>query len=116
MRKALEEVCEGLKISEEQAAEILEATVLKKAARGILQAATYMQASRADEMMEELETLLRFADPVPGVVDTPAVKLNQKQEMFMLFQANALGDGDNSDEAKEKATNLQRIFGMPITA
>ena len=113
---ALEEVCEGLKISEEQAAEILEATVEKKAARGILQAATLMQASRADEMMEELETLLRFADLVPGVVDTPAVKLNQKQEMFMLFQANALGDGDNSDEAKEKATNLQRIFGMPITA
>ena len=75
-----------------------------------------MQQSRADEMMEELETLLRFADLVPGVVDTPAVKLNQKQEMFMLFQANALGDGDKSEEAKEKATNLQRIFGMPVTA
>ena len=58
----------------------------------------------------------RFADLVPGVVTTPAVKQNQKQEMFMLFQANALGDGDKSEEAKEKATNLQRIFGMPVTA
>merc|ERR1712106_1274178 len=69
----------------------LEATVQKKAASGILQAATLMQASRAEEMMEELETLLRFATLIPGVVATPAVKPQQKQEMFMLFQASALG-------------------------
>merc|ERR1719424_1586162 len=112
----LEEVCEGLKVSEETAAEILEATVQKKAASGILQAATLMQASRAEETMEELETLLRFATLIPGVVATPAVKPQQKQEMFMLFQASALGDGDMSAETKEKATNLQRIFGMPTAA
>jgi len=112
----LEEVCEGLKVSEEKAAEILEATVQKKAASGILQAATLMQASRAEEMMEELEKLLSFATLIPGVVATPAVKPQQKQEMFMLFQASALGDGDMSAGTKDKATNLQRIFGMPTAA
>jgi len=114
---ALEELCEPLHISEEKAQAVLETVVSQRINSGVLQAAAALRGSEATAAVEELETLLKYAMLAPTVaVKAPAVKASERNELVLLYQANALADGSMEGLKKEKLDLLTELIGAPAAA
>ena len=90
---ALEEMCASLHISEEKAAAILGETVKKTVNGCVQQASALYRQDRTDEMVQELERVVKYVAVQQVEVELPTVSSATRQEMLMLFQA-ALGGAD----------------------
>lgn len=108
---ALEDVCESLHISEERAQELLELTVKGKTANNILEASSSFRLERQDEMREKLDAALRIAAITDVSQVDVSVSATNKAEMFMLYQAGALGTGAGGD-GQEKMERLKQLLGL----
>eukprot|EP00965_Chrysotila_dentata_P010180 330809-Pleurochrysis_carterae.AAC.1 len=86
---ALEEICEALHVSEERAEEMLQEAVTRRCNTGALQAVALLRQGAEAAMMDELKKVLKFAAIAPYTVEMPAVSMEEKQEVYMLFQARA---------------------------
>ena len=90
---ALEEMCASMHISEEKAAAILVETIKKTVNGGVQQASALYRQDRNDEMVAELERVVKYARVQAIEVELPTVSSATRQEMLMLFQAS-LGGAD----------------------
>jgi len=109
---ALEELCESLHVSEARAGELLQETVAKRCRGGVLQAAALARQSAHESMLDELNRVLKFAVFAPVEVSLSAVSQSDRQEMLMLYQANALTKGALDDEKSADLELLKTIIGL----
>jgi len=109
---ALEEICEALHVSEERAEEMLQEAVTRRCNTGALQAVALLRQGAEAAMMDELKKVLKFAAIAPYTVEMPAVSMEEKQEVYMLFQANALTGGAPDEETKAQLELLKTMVGI----
>merc|ERR1712110_1055519 len=109
---ALKELCESLHVSEARAEELLQDSVTKQCRGGVLQASALARQGASESMLAELRRLLKYADFAPIEVSLPAISQRDKQDMFMLYQANALTLGTMDDEKREELELLKTVLGL----
>jgi len=112
---ALEELCEPMHVSEADATRMLEETVAKRTSSGLLQAAALLRQEAHQSAVKELERMLKYAALVPQTVAS-SVSATEKQELFLLFQANSLADGKASEETTAKLDLFQLVIGTKEAA
>jgi len=88
----LEDICEPLRIDTATASKLLAETVSKRTSAGLLQAAALLRQARQDESIKELDRLLKYAALSPGPANSPAVSKGERQELFLIYQANVEED------------------------
>jgi len=110
----LAEICEPLHINEETAAQLLEETVSKRCAGGLLQAAATLRQNNQSGAIDELEKMLKFAMLAPGMgaVNAKSVSMRERNELALLYQASSLSGGEITAEAKEKLDLLKEVAGI----
>jgi len=114
---ALIEVAEPLHISEEDAQRMLETSVQKRTAAGVLQAASSLRQNSPDGARAELERMLQFAALLPGTVaDAKAVSAGERSELYMLYQAGQLAAGTVNVEGTAKLELLKSVMGLAVAA
>lgn len=106
------EVQAGLQVSDEKAKEVLLDCIQRRCLNHLVQAAASLRQDRSETAVSELKTMLRFGKLLPTKVIAPAVSLNEKQELFLLFQAFIITDGALTDEAKGQINLLKTMFGF----
>ena len=61
--------------------------------------------------------MLKFASLLPEMVaDCPGVSMNQRNELYMLYQAGQLGEGGSTAETAAKLEQLKVVMGMSVGA
>jgi len=115
---ALEEVCESLHINEERATKMLEQVVQKRASSGVLQAAALLRQNAADAAVEELSTVLKYAQMMEVQAES-SVSAKERSELLMLYQASLLSGGAD-DESKVQSEGqlelLRSVMGLAEAA
>jgi len=115
---ALEEVCESLHINEERATKMLEQVVQKRASSGVLQAAALLRQNAADAAVEELSTVLKYAQMMEVQAES-SVSAKERSELLMLYQASLLSGGAD-DESKVQSEGqlelLKSVMGLAEAA
>ena len=98
---ALIELCESLFVTETRATELLQLSVDKRMQGGLLQATALLRQQATEQMIGELDKMLKFAALSPGEIDLPGYgpSAAEKNDMYMLYQANTL-TGSAKDEDK----------------
>ena len=96
------------------AGRILEQTVSKRCAGGLLQAAALLRQNEQSAALEELQKLLKYAALAPGMgaVEAKSVSMRERNELALLFQASSLTGGELDMEAKEKLALLKEVSGI----
>jgi len=110
---ALEELCEPFRFSETQASEILTQTVKKQAFAGFVEASAALGMEDHATAVDKVKGILKFAQLVPTPVELPkSLSVEDRQELLMLFQANALTDGAVEEAKKGQIELLKRIMSL----
>jgi len=104
---AITEICEPLAISEEDAQRMLESTVSKRAASGLLQAAALLRQGASEAACTELTSMLKYAALLDITANAPSVSQNERNELYMLFQASQLTAGADADVADAAASEAK---------
>ena len=115
---ALEDVCEPLRIDEETAAKRVEEVVRKRTSGGVLQAASCLRQGAGDAACKEMTRVLKFATLLGGAsAETPNVSEGERNELYMVYQASMLADGDIDAEGKAQLEMLRAVMGLqPVSA
>jgi len=113
---ALEEVCDSLHISEEKASQVLTELIQKKASGGLLQASALFRQDRNEDMVAEIEGVLRYASLMPCEVSVPGLSPVTKQEMYLLYSASLLTDGAIDELGEAKLELLKATIGLEVAA
>jgi hypothetical protein len=113
---ALEEICEALHVSEERAADMLQLSITRRCTDGVLQVVALLRQGAERAMLEELTTMLKFAAIAPFEVVLSSIEMEEKNEVYMLYQANALTDGAPDEETKAKLELLKTVIGLTEVA
>lgn len=106
------EVQNGLQVSDEKAKSVLLGCIQRRSLNHMVQAAASLRQERSETAVAELRTMLRYGKLLPTEVFAPAISANEKQEMFLLYQAFVITDGAMSEEAKEDIGLLKTMFGF----
>jgi len=109
---ALEEICESLHVSEERASVMLQASITRRCNEGTLQAISLMRQGATAAMLDEVNTVLKYAAISPSEVELSAVGAAEKSELYMLYQANALTEGADDIEAVARLEVLKTLVGI----
>jgi hypothetical protein len=115
---ALEDVCEPLRIDEETAAKRVEEVVRKRTSGGVLQAASCLRQGAGDAACKEMTRVIKFAALLGGAsAETPNVSEGERNELYMVYQASMLADGDIDAEGKAQLEMLRAVMGLqPVSA
>lgn len=117
---ALEDVCEALHVSEERATKMLEETVTKRTSSGVLQAAALLRQESMEAAVEELSSVLKFAEMMEDVKVTCPVGEKERSELYMLYQASLISkgvaDGDAKAQNQGQLDLLKSVMGLAETA
>jgi len=111
---ALEELCEPLHISESAAQRMLEETVQARVSSGLLQAAASQRQQALDAAVAQLNRMLQYASLMECKAEAPAVSQAERSELFMLFQANMLGNGGGGVDGTAKLELLKSVMGIAV--
>lgn len=106
------EVQAGLQVSDERAKAVLLDCIQRRSLNHLVQAAASLRQERSETAVAELKTMLRFGKLLPTKVVAPAISENEKQELFLLFQAFIITDGAMSDGARGEIGLLKTMFGF----
>lgn len=106
------EVQGGLKISDEDAKEVLLACIQRRTLSHLVQAAASLRQDRSESVVSELRTMLQFGKLLPSKVIAPAVSDPEKQEMFLLYQADLITDGAVNESSTESLNLLKTLLGF----
>ena len=106
------EAQEGLQVDDAVAKEVLLSCIQRRTLSHLVQATASLRQSRSESAVAELKTMLRYGKLLPAKVDAPAVSTTEKQELYLLFQADAITDGNVTEAAKEQANLLKTMFGF----
>lgn len=108
----VQEAQTGLQVSDEKAKSVLLGCIQRRSLTHLVQAAASLRQDRSETAVSELRIMLRYGKLLPSKVTAPAVSLNEKQELFLLFQAFVITDGAMTDTAKEQIELLKTMFGF----
>jgi Chloroplast envelope transporter len=108
----IKEVQSSLQVPDVDAREVLLACIQRRTLSYLVQASASLRQNRSANAISELRTMLRYGRLLPSPVIAPAVSDEEKQEMFLLFQADVISDGALSGEAKESLNLLKVLLGF----
>lgn len=109
---ALSDSCDAFHVSEARATEMVEASVAKRCAGGVLQATACLRRGAITEMVDTLKRTLQYARLSPAAVAVPMVSDKEKGELYMLFQAQMLADGASADDCQPDLDLLKTVVGL----
>jgi hypothetical protein len=108
----LTQVQAGLQVPDEEAKEVLLACIQRRTLSHLVQASASLRQNRSETAVAELRTMLRYGKLLPAKVNAPAVSDAEKQEMFLLFQADVITDGAVNEASAESLKLLQTMLGF----
>jgi hypothetical protein len=111
-QELIKEVQSSLQVPDDDAREVLLACIQRRTLSYLVQASASLRQNRNANAIAELRTMLRYGRLLPSRVIAPAVSDEEKQEMFLLFQADVITDGAMSDKAKESLNLLKILLGF----
>ena len=83
---------------------------------GLLQATADLRGSDQPAAATELGRVLKFAGLAPevaeGGVALPSISAAEKQELFLLYQANSLTAGEADASKAESIALLKEVLGL----
>lgn len=106
------EVQAGLQVRDEDAKEVLLGCIQRRTLSHLVQAAASLRQSRSESAVAEMKAMLRYGKLLPAKVNAPAVSMAEKQELYLLFQADVITGGAVSNKAKEQVDLLKTMFGF----
>jgi hypothetical protein len=111
-QELIKEVQSGLQVPDQEAKEVLLSCIQRRTLSHLVQASASLRQNRSETAVAELRTMLRYGKLLPAKVDAPAVSDVEKQEMFMLFQADVITDGAVNEESGAALKLLQTMLGF----
>lgn len=109
---ALIESCEAFHVSEERATELVEASVSKRCAGGVLQATACLRRGSMVETVNALKRTLKYAYLSPTAVEVPMVSDKEKGELYMVFQSQLMADGADDADSQADLNLLKTVVGL----
>ncbi|CAN8062476.1 unnamed protein product [Agarophyton chilense] len=106
------EVQQSLHVDDDNAKKILLSCIQRRTLSHLVQAAASLRQNRSETAVTELKTMLRYGKLLPAKVIAPAVSTMEKQELYLLFQADAITDGALKDSARDQINLLKTMFGF----
>eukprot|EP00178_Gracilaria_changii_P011439 TRINITY_DN3259_c0_g1_i1.p1 TRINITY_DN3259_c0_g1~~TRINITY_DN3259_c0_g1_i1.p1 ORF type:complete len:1069 (+),score=193.52 TRINITY_DN3259_c0_g1_i1:189-3395(+) len=106
------EVQSTLYVEDDEAKKILLSCIQRRTLSHLVQAAASLRQNRSETAVAELKTMLRYGKLLPAKVNAPAVSVTEKQELYLLFQADAITGGAIKDSAREQINLLKTMFGF----
>ena len=88
------------------------ACIQKRTLSHLVQACGSLRQSNSESAVAQIKTMLRYGKLLPGKVPAPAVSTQEKQELYLLFQADRITDGAVDEAAKEQINLLKTLFGF----
>lgn len=111
-QELLDELQSDLQVPKEDAQEVLLGCIQRRTLAHLVQASASLRQDRSDLVVSELRRMLRYGKLLPAKVPAPAVSDSEKQEMYLLFQADAITDGAMNQEATENLNILKTLLGF----
>lgn len=108
----INEVQKSLHVTDEAAKEVLLKCIQRRTLSHLVQAAASLRQERSETAVAELKTMLRYGKLLPAKVNAPAVSTAEKQELYLLFQADMITDGAVNDADREQVNLLKTLFGF----
>jgi len=113
----LEEICEAFEVNEERATMLLEETAAKRIKAGLLQASALYRQGATEPMVTEVTRLLKFATFSPSQAPIIGFSADDKQELYMLYEASLLADADaDAGESASQLEVLKKVIGLSAPA
>ena len=113
---AIEELAESLHVEDADAQKLLVKLVTERCSSGLLQATADLRGSDQPAAATELGRVLKFAGLAPevaeGGVALPSISAAEKQELFLLYQANSLTAGEADASKAESIALLKEVLGL----
>ena len=113
---AIEELAEPLHVEDADAQKLLVKLVTERCSSGLLQATADLRGSDQPAAATELGRVLKFAGLAPevaeGGVALPSISAAEKQELFLLYQANSLTAGEADASKAESIALLKEVLGL----
>lgn len=111
----LKESQRELAIPEERARQVLLDCIQERCEALIVQAAASLRQRRPEAAARDLSSALRFGKLLPFEVRTPTVTDAERQELYLVYQAYALGtarSGADNEVVKEDLALLREMLGI----
>lgn len=108
----IKELQDSLQIDDEAAKEIVLECIQKRTLSHLVQATASLRQQRSEMAVAELKTMLRYGKLLPAKVPAPAVSTQEKQELYLLFQADVITDGVVDQASREQIELLKTLFGF----
>ena len=111
---AIEELAEPLHVEDADAQKLLVKLVTERCSSGLLQATADLRGSDQPAAATELGRVLKFAglEVAEGGVALPSISAAEKQELFLLYQANSLTAGEADASKAESIALLKEVLGL----
>lgn len=106
------EVQNSLRVSDDVAREVLLKCIQRRTSSLLLQAAASLRQNRSDTAVSELKSMMRYGKLLPAKINAPAVTTAEKQELYLLFQADVITDGAVDEASREQINLLKTLFGF----
>lgn len=106
------EVQNSLRVSDDVARGVLLKCIQRRTSSLLLQAAASLRQDRSDTAVSELKSMMRYGKLLPAKINAPAVTTTEKQELYLLFQADVITDGVVDDASREQINLLKTLFGF----
>lgn len=106
------EVQVDLQLTDEDAKEVLLSCIQRRTLSHLVQAAASLRQNRAEASVAEMRTMLRYGKLLPAKVDAPAVSVSEKRELYLLFQADVITDGEVGESARDQVNLLKTMLGF----
>ena len=105
-----------LHVEDADAQKLLVKLVTERCSSGLLQATADLRGSDQPAAATELGRVLKFAGLAPevaeGGVALPSISAAEKQELFLLYQANSLTAGEADASKAESIALLKEVLGL----
>lgn len=106
------EVQGGLQVPDDDAKEILLTCIQRRTLSHLVQASASLRQNRSESAVSEVKAMLRYGKLLPAKVKAPAVSSQEKQELYLLYQADVITDGKVDDASREHINLLKTLFGF----
>lgn len=106
------ELQSSLQVSDDAAREILLSCIQRRTLSHLVQAAASLRQERTGSAVSELKAMLRYGKLLPAKVQAPAISKQEKQELYLLFQADVITDGAINEAARDQINLLKTLFGF----
>eukprot|EP00181_Compsopogon_caeruleus_P002642 CAMPEP_0184679946 /NCGR_PEP_ID=MMETSP0312-20130426/2818_1 /TAXON_ID=31354 /ORGANISM="Compsopogon coeruleus, Strain SAG 36.94" /LENGTH=1061 /DNA_ID=CAMNT_0027129735 /DNA_START=149 /DNA_END=3334 /DNA_ORIENTATION=- len=108
----LTEIKQDLQIDDDIARDVLLEIIQRRSVGHLVQAAAALRQDRGEVAVSDLQRMMRFGRLLPSELDAPLVSESEKQELFMMYQAHLLQDGQLNEQKKEDLALVKLMLGF----